>query len=53
MDQRRVIYISINLFIFVVDICKNYIFLIDGIRKYNYVIVNFKCDDIFNGWYCF
>lgn len=52
-DQRRLIYISINLLIFVVDICKNYISLTDGTRKYNYVTVNSKCDDTLNGWYRF
>ena len=35
------------------DVCQNYHTLTDGTRKYDYVTVNFKCDDNLNGWYRF
>ena len=36
-----------------VDICKNYQNLTDAERKYDYVTVNAKCDDMLSGWYRF
>jgi len=46
-------YLRITLFIFLVDICKNYQNLTDAERKHDYVTVNYKCDDTLNGWYRF
>ena len=49
----RVIYEFICLF-FLADICKNYQNLTDAERKYDYVTVNYKCDEILPyGWYRF
>ena len=36
-----------------VDICKNYQNLTDAERKYDYVTVYDKCDDMLSGWYRF
>ena len=40
-------------FFFLADICKNYQNLTDRTRKYDYVTVNYKCDDTLDGWYRF
>ena len=40
-------------YLFLVDVCKNYQNLTDAERKYDYVTVNNKCDDTLNGWYRF
>ena len=43
----------LRIFIFLVDACRHYQTLTDPERRYDYVTVNYKCDDKLSGWYRF